>query len=387
MANCDFLSPLGGEVELAVHTIVLSRATGGTGVVDGNRLSPHSAPNMTVVVDLGRIRIAGVTIDATGGTATIGAASSTLCRIDLIIRTVTGTVQVVPGASASIEDPDNTGDWHSYTSPSPNDTIPDGAILGAVFIAAGVTSIGVNDIWMFAGKVEDWTDLTSAIALKHTQGTDQAIDSGGIYQSTASQIKGAVNHVGNTQNPHATTKTQVGLGNVVDYADITAANAPQAHATSHVSGSDIIPAAIAGGASGFLTGTDKTKLNSITATRSLEIIADGGGSVIPTGIIGDIIVEYACTITAWTVVAHTTGSIQFDVWRCTYSQYDDSVHPVVGDSIVASDPPAIVSGVKGTGTSLIGWTKTLAAGDVLRINVTSCTGITRATLSLKVNTT
>lgn len=59
-------------------------------------------------------------------------------------------------------------------------------------------------------------DVASAISLKHSQGTDLGLDTGGTNPITAATLKGHVETV--TGNPHAVTKTEVGLGNVENVA-------------------------------------------------------------------------------------------------------------------------------------------------------------------------
>jgi hypothetical protein len=49
------------------------------------------------------------------------------------------------------------------------------------------------------------TDIASAIALKHTQGTDQYLDEGGANEVTAAATKTAYNH---SQATHAPTDAQ-----------------------------------------------------------------------------------------------------------------------------------------------------------------------------------
>jgi hypothetical protein len=115
---------------------------------------------------------------------------------------------------------------------------------------------------------------------------------------------------------------------------------------------------------------------------SVGITIDGGGSAITTGIKGYVEVPYACTITAWTLLADTSGAIVIDVWKDTYANFP----PDNGDSITNGDEPEITaSGVKAQDTSLGNWTTVaVAAGDVLAFNVDSVTSITRAHLILKV---
>jgi len=155
MADIDYLSPA-SEVNWSLHIKVLSRATGGTGVVNGNRLAPTSPASMSFTSDAGRIKIDGTPADTGVGTGTISTAHPSLPRIDIIIRDTAGAVQIVAGTPAVIEDTiAGLGNWHQYFSPLPQEAVPAGAILGAIYVAAGATEITADDIWMFAGKVED----------------------------------------------------------------------------------------------------------------------------------------------------------------------------------------------------------------------------------------
>jgi hypothetical protein len=109
-------------------------------------------------------------------------------------------------------------------------------------------------------------------------------------------------------------------------------------------------------------------------------IIDGGGSAITTGIKGDIEVPFACSILRATLLADATGSIVVDIWKDSYANFP----PTNDDSITASAPPTITSGVKSQDTTLSGWTKSISAGEVLRFNVDSAATVTRVTVSLKV---
>lgn len=115
-------------------------------------------------------------------------------------------------------------------------------------------------------------------------------------------------------------------------------------------------------------------------TSTLNFVIDGGGSVITTGIKGDLVVDFNCTIQSVTALADQVGSIVVDIWKDTYANYP----PVVGDTITASAPVTITSANKSQNTTLTGWTTTVTAGDTVRFNVNSCSAITRATIALKV---
>ena len=120
-----------------------------------------------------------------------------------------------------------------------------------------------------------------------------------------------------------------------------------------------------------------------TATMAIEFVIDGAGSVITTGVKGDIEVPYGGTITAARLFADQSGSIVVNIWKDTYANFP----PDSSDKITASAPPTISSATKSQDTTLTGWTITISAGDVLRFNVDSVTTITRVTLSLSVTTT
>lgn len=144
---------------------------------------------------------------------------------------------------------------------------------------------------------------------------------------------------------------------------------------------------------GGVTDADKSGATSVDSLSkgiwrlyptTLGCVIDGGGSTITTGIKGDIIVPYACTITGYTVVADQSGSIVIDLWKDTYANHP----PTNADSITDAGTSITVTGAtKAQTTTLTGWTTSLSAGDILRVNVDSVTSITRVTLALNVRRT
>lgn len=128
-----------------------------------------------------------------------------------------------------------------------------------------------------------------------------------------------------------------------------------------------------------VSGTD-VRMTANQRTASLGFTLDGNGAVLPTGVIGDLEVPFACTITAVRLLADQTGSVAVDIWKDTYANFP----PTDADSITASAVPAITTAQKAQDTTLTGWTTSLAAGDILRFNVDSVTSITRLTLQLTV---
>ncbi len=114
-----------------------------------------------------------------------------------------------------------------------------------------------------------------------------------------------------------------------------------------------------------------------------SIMIDGGGSTITTGVKGDIgPFAFPCEIEEVHALGDQTGSIQIDVWKDTYANFP----PVDGDSITASAPIVITTSNKGS-PNISTWTKSIAAGDVLRFNVDSVTSLQRVELALKLRKT
>lgn len=122
-------------------------------------------------------------------------------------------------------------------------------------------------------------------------------------------------------------------------------------------------------------------LNSDLSQAAIGYTIDGGGVAIATGIAGvGLRAPFACTIDSVTLLANPSGSIVVDIWKDTYANFP----PTVADTITASAKPTISSGVKYEDTTLTGWNKSIAAGDVLYFNVDSCTSITTVSVILKV---
>lgn len=117
---------------------------------------------------------------------------------------------------------------------------------------------------------------------------------------------------------------------------------------------------------------------------AIEVVIDGAGSVISTGLKGYLEVPFDCTVVAWRIVGDVSGSIVVDIWKDTYANFP----PVVGDSIAGSEKPTLSSAQKNEDTNITTWTTTsLTDGDWLAFNVDSASTVTRVTLSLTVRRT
>jgi hypothetical protein len=117
-----------------------------------------------------------------------------------------------------------------------------------------------------------------------------------------------------------------------------------------------------------------------TADGKISISIDGSAFAITTGVKGDLVIPFTCTINSVTLLADQSGSIAIDIWKDTYANYP----PTDADSITASAVPTITTDTDSQDTTLTGWTTALTKGDTLRFNVDSCTSITRVTLHLQV---
>ena len=118
--------------------------------------------------------------------------------------------------------------------------------------------------------------------------------------------------------------------------------------------------------------------------ETINFIIDGGGSpIVAAEEKGHVVVDFACVIESVTLLADQSGDIVIDIFKDTYSNFP----PTVADTITASAKPTLSSAQKYQDSTLTGWTKTIAAGDVLAFNVDSCATVTRVLMSLKVRRT
>lgn len=101
------------------------------------------------------------------------------------------------------------------------------------------------------------------------------------------------------------------------------------------------------------------------------------------GDVFDVRVPFACDITGVTMLADVSGSAVVDIWKDTYA----NAPPTVADTIVASAKPTLSSATKSQDTTLTGWTKSLAEGDILRFKVDSASTLGQFTISLALTRT
>lgn len=128
----------------------------------------------------------------------------------------------------------------------------------------------------------------------------------------------------------------------------------------------------------FDNGVMLEDLNEEVKVANIAFVVDNGSNVIETGDAGDIQIPFGVVIDEVSLLADQTGSIVVDIFKDTYANYPPST------SITASAKPTISSAIKVSDSSLVGWSKSINGGDVIRFNVDSCTSITRCTINLKV---
>jgi hypothetical protein len=115
---------------------------------------------------------------------------------------------------------------------------------------------------------------------------------------------------------------------------------------------------------------------------SLTYVIDGAGSVVTTGVKGQLSVPANCTITGWTITADQSGSAVVDVLHSTYSGFPTT------SSIAGTDKPTLSSAQKNTDSTLSGWGSTsLSVGDIVQFDVDSCSTCTRLIVTLNVSIT
>lgn len=116
-------------------------------------------------------------------------------------------------------------------------------------------------------------------------------------------------------------------------------------------------------------------------TRVLHsVLTQDGGGALGTGVKGDLYIPFDCTLVSVTLLANTSGSITVDIWKDVLANYP----PTVADTIVSGTLPTLSAAAFSQNSTLTDWTTTFSAGDVLRFNVGSVSGLSRVTVALEV---
>lgn len=106
---------------------------------------------------------------------------------------------------------------------------------------------------------------------------------------------------------------------------------------------------------------------------------DGQGSYITNGNARYHVMSETGTITGWSILAiGTTASCMIDVWKLGYT----TSLPTSSNSIVSSYPSLTTGNVIRT-TSVVGWTSSMLAGDILGFNIVAATNSTVINFTLE----
>ncbi|MGV1029608.1 MAG: hypothetical protein ACOYBU_13990 [Dermatophilaceae bacterium] len=189
-------------------------------------------------------------------------------------------------------------------------------------------------------------------------------------------------------NPHPVYATDSDLAAHAAAPDPHSAYATDADLTSHAAAADPHTGyqresekGVANGYAG-LDATGKVPAGQLPAvaapgsgmTQTVNVLIDGAGAVIATGVKGDVQLDFAGTITKWALLADQSGSITVNVWKDTYGNFPPTVADVIGS-------PAIAGAAKAQ-SGAVAWA--FAAGDILRFQVSAAATIQRVTLALTV---
>jgi hypothetical protein len=189
----------------------------------------------------------------------------------------------------------------------------------------------------------------------------------------------------------AQLKTDLALNNVTNHAQTQAAVVPNTVPSAgqilagNAGGTAYAPVSVSGDATLASTGALTLAGAGLSAKKkTISFVIDGGGSAVTTGAKKAVVrFPWAGTITKATVLADQSGSVVLDVWKDTYANFP----PTVADTITASAKPTLSSATKAEDSTLTGWTTSISAGDVLKVNVDSASTLTHVTLILEVTLT
>jgi len=296
----------------------------------------------------------------------------------------------------------------------------------AVETELGTEPSGIYDtvkLWLTA-----LTTLLGVHKTRHENGGDDEISVAGLSGELADNQPPKAHNLGgagHSEDTLANLNLKVSDATLIDTADarLSDARTPEAHKASHENGGgdEISVAGLSGeladdqppkahkadhqngggdeinvgGLSGELAddqppkahkadhavgGDDILSEADIGVLHAIVFIIDGGGSAITTGEKGHLEIPFACEIQRATLLADVSGSIVIDIWKDTYALFP----PTVADTITAAAKPTLAAAQKVQDSTLTGWTKAIAAGDILAFNVDSAATVTRVVLVLKV---
>ena len=399
----------------------------GDGVDNGCAVTAQVVPDMTVAVAAGDVVIGGATVAVAGGNVTISAAHATLPRFDLIVvdnaaaNSVILAAVLVPAADTAIEtaqivdkrvvvgagggapidakylvlDVDATLTDEVDVGGTPTDIVPD-ANVNFQFNSASLRKFIIDNIGAGFSALEFHNFLleegsSSYVLDLHQKASTSYADlrMGDLLLIDNASGKGLA--LRGTGAGYGLIETPAGDGTdiridpdselidiLANFMDIDQRAAP----ANPAAGTRRLFVDSATGKISVRTSAGVT-VSLEDDLKTINFIVDGGGSAITTGQKGHVVVDFACTVQAWTILADQSGSIVIDVWKDTYANFP----PTVADTIAGSEKPTLAAAQKNQDTNLTTWTTSIAAGDILAFNVDSATTVTRVTVALKVRVT
>lgn len=117
------------------------------------------------------------------------------------------------------------------------------------------------------------------------------------------------------------------------------------------------------------------------SSGSLNLVIDGAGSVITTGLKSFIEWGFDAEITGWTILGDIQGDIVVDVWKDEYGNFA----PTIDDTIAGTEKPTLAAAQKNQNLNLTSFNKTVSQGDIWAFNVDSASDVKRVTLAFRFN--
>lgn len=330
----------------SVGTITKGSAVYITGYSVGGWIEVEIADN-SIVAQMPAIGIADVDITNSStqfvtisGTLTGQVTNTWAVGDDLYVDTAGGLTNTKPTGTALIQKVANVSRSH--------------VSLGVLVVIGAGRSNDVSNI----PNGEFWLGNVSGVATPTNFDTQVSANSDVSANTTHKTSAGTDHSDVGLNNTH---RTSAGT----DHSDVGLNNT---HRTSDGSDHSFLDQSV-------IIGSTPSFARLIGMTEKLLFSVNGGGFVITTGIKGDIIVPFNCTITGLTALADQSGDLSIELWKDTYANFP----PLVGDLI---DTIVISAATKSQETGL---SIACTAGDVIRLNVSGVpASITRATCSIDV---
>lgn len=119
--------------------------------------------------------------------------------------------------------------------------------------------------------------------------------------------------------------------------------------------------------------------NTADLTRTINYVVDNGSIAMTTGSKGYLTIDVTGSIESWILVSNSPGNLLIDIKKSTFADFPNTI------SICNGNNPSLQSEAKNSDINLLGWDKTLNAGDIIEYEViNSSTSITRFSIALKI---